>query len=927
MAASNKNSSRAKFESAKSKILESIDVRAEYANVGLRFPANASVRESGWIQAYAIDRPDSKPSAAIHVETGCYKDSGGTGRTLSFWDAMSEFGRHGGWLGAMRHFAKQENVKLPKSYDETALDQVEIVGPITAIKVHKFLKKNPHISIEDLKSCGCQIARYPKKSSSPFYCIAWPFYGPKLADSPPRGYVLQSVDGNNIEGSRGESQKRLSIGVNSGLSNRESIELIASRKANVVIKVEGYSDMMSLISIIPEEDRKSVAVTTNACGAHESTLPIEIASVFKNSHLVIIHDGDEPGQEGAKKWIAATKPHSKSVKNVQLYSKIEIKKGPDLKDWISNGGTWDKLKEIINSTDSIKEAEKVESPAEQICKRLGITVYGIVDRDTGRTQIFDGMNRPRTVIPRQFNEFDLRQCVAPEVIAKEMNLGTEENTPGRLNIKQVAYAIAELSYNNHISENSFRGDGIWKSGEDELTIVQSREVFKWNGTGKLEPGNFCEGETVYDVGSSKKWLNIEHLKQFIQQSQQDPNFNANSINESIELFSRWDNWKDQDSPELIAGLIACTFIQTVLPIRPMVGISGQSNTGKSWFASTFQGIFGSELAKTTTDASEAAVRNLLGNTAKILYLDEFEDKKSREGTLQLIKTSTRGDKIYRSNPSQGVIEVGLNHIIWASAIELGLSSSESCENRFIQLELQPLEEGSSSKLEVPDNDELKDLGLKIMVAAISNWKRVIELHRRIKKHSFGSHDRRLVEIYSVPVCMLSAIYGESLEDAIGRVEKAMLLRSEQTLNVKKDEDSLIDEILSTDIRTELNKNRTVGQMLHDIISQHDPGFDFDQDKAALERCGIKAIPHVLTSKAKVFIHPGTVTKKILNGSKRDIKRILSRTPGAVSENVREYINGRLQRGLYLPAKQVLSFDENEATNEEESENLFSDDDI
>lgn len=105
----------------------------------------------------------------------------------------------------------------------------------------------------------------------------------------------------------------------------------------------------------------------------------------------------------------------------------------------------------------------------------------------------------------KLSETDIRQIVAPDVIAREMNLGSDEDTPGRINTKQVAAAITELSHERHISNQSFLGDGIWKKdGKDELTIVQSREVYKWNGSGELEPEEFASGNQVYDIGSERK---------------------------------------------------------------------------------------------------------------------------------------------------------------------------------------------------------------------------------------------------------------------------------------------------------------------------------------------------------------------------------------------------------------------------------------
>lgn len=887
----NQTASKGKIEQIKEEVLASLDIQAEYAAIGLKFPTGARVRESGWIQAYAMGREDKSPSAAINVNTGCYKDSGSVGRTLSFWDAQAEFGPHLSWFDALKHYADAAKIKLPKQHKETALDQVEICGHLNPMNTKFFLRANPQFRLEDLQRAGCRLARYPKKSPSPFYCIAFPFYGPQLTDSPHRGWVLQADDGRPLQDGRGEERKRLAVGVNSGLSNWQALHNITSGKAKIVIKVEGYSDMLSLMSILPPDKQDSIAIVTNACGAHETALLTEIAPVFAGLHVIIVHDADEPGQSGAEKWVAAAKPHAKSVRNVQLFEEIQPKKGKDVSDWIAEGGTWEQFDALVQQSAPIEEQKKVETPAEIICKRLGITVYGICDKDSGRVLLFDGKRRRRTVTVNKFTELDLRQIVDADTIAREMNLGSDEPTPGRVNLKQVAAAIAELSFERHISNQSFFGDGIWKKSDNELVLVQSGEVHKWNGKRELEHADFCQGDQVYDVGSEKKWFNAEKLSKYIEQSKRNPQFDIETLDMTTELFSRWDNWKHPDSPELLAALICCTYLQTVLPIRPLVAISGQSNTGKSYFCEAFKGIFGLELAKTTTDCTEAALRNMIGNTSRAVYLDEFEEGKNRDATLNLLRTATRGDKIIRSNPSQQVIEIGLRHIVWASAKELGLTEAADA-NRFIQFELLPLPPGRASTLEIPLVEELRDLGHRILVASLNHWKAAVKFAKDLRKVSHGAYDRRLSEIYAVPIGMIAAIRGETIDEAAGRVKNSLEQRLSSTF-IEHDEEILLDDIINFDAKTENNKTRTIGKMIYDIVyPEKTSGFDQEADKEALDRYGIKVNVEAVQSRSTVFMVPKIINKKILTKSqgRRDIKSILLRVNGA------EYMKTRLMSG-------------------------------
>lgn len=72
---------------------------------GLRTVGRPS--ERGWQPCHAFDRPDTSPSAAIHVQTGCYVDRGGDGRTLAYPDLMAAMGHAHDWKDALERLAQR----------------------------------------------------------------------------------------------------------------------------------------------------------------------------------------------------------------------------------------------------------------------------------------------------------------------------------------------------------------------------------------------------------------------------------------------------------------------------------------------------------------------------------------------------------------------------------------------------------------------------------------------------------------------------------------------------------------------------------------------------------------------------------------------------------------------------------------------------
>ncbi len=341
-----------KWDDLQTKILAKLDIAAEYRAFGLDI-TGARASASGWLSCRAISRTDASPSAAINVGEGPlrgrYRDLGGNGDSLTFWDFAAKYAAgddFNDWKSARKHFGKK--VGLGKNFprgddDDRPEDSIGFMAanpPHFPIMVKGLLAKYPGITAESLLLCGARIATYPKKSPSPRYCVAIPAYGPDLLDGGPTGYCLMAIDGGPIqifkgEGNQPESVKRMTKGV-SGLVGRWGIEHLEN--AEVVYKVEGITDLLAMQAAIPVELRESHVVVTNLCGTHETGLPRQVAPVFAGKHVVVVHDCDVPGQDGAGLWCAALTGVAVSVRNWVLPYAIEESHGKDLRDWLLDQG-------------------------------------------------------------------------------------------------------------------------------------------------------------------------------------------------------------------------------------------------------------------------------------------------------------------------------------------------------------------------------------------------------------------------------------------------------------------------------------------------------------------------------------------------------------------------------------------------------------
>ena len=149
-------------------ILALLDIRSEYVAMGLKLNGHAPSGD-GWLPAHAVGREDNSASAAINTVTGRYKDHGGDGEGLSFFDFAAKHGGHGGdWRKARDFFA--EKVGLKKSgkgkgrgkanaatkkskLAKSAKAIVELVAMYDPL-LENYCKAKPPITVEGIKKCG-----------------------------------------------------------------------------------------------------------------------------------------------------------------------------------------------------------------------------------------------------------------------------------------------------------------------------------------------------------------------------------------------------------------------------------------------------------------------------------------------------------------------------------------------------------------------------------------------------------------------------------------------------------------------------------------------------------------------------------------------------------------------------------------------------
>lgn len=336
---------REKWRAWNEKVLAAVNIEDEYKRFNVRI-AGRQASPSGWLACHALGREDKNASAAINVSAGPlrgrYRDLGGGGDSLSFFQFAALYGSFADWRAARDHFAKQAGLSKhsPRGDDSRRSDSLDFLRPqpegfLLKTIVKGFLNAYPGITVEGLTLCGARIARYPRRSVNSRLVIVLPCYGPNLFDDDPNGYVVQAADGSPIMLYKGpdappEPTKRFTMD-GTGLLGRHGLSILD--KAERIVKVEGFSDLLVAQSQVPPSHIDKVAVITNAGGATEVWLPGQVAHLFGDKDVWIVHDADKAGEDGSALWTTALTPAGARVRQVKLPYPVVEKHGKDLRNW------------------------------------------------------------------------------------------------------------------------------------------------------------------------------------------------------------------------------------------------------------------------------------------------------------------------------------------------------------------------------------------------------------------------------------------------------------------------------------------------------------------------------------------------------------------------------------------------------------------
>jgi hypothetical protein len=311
----------------------------------------------------------------------------------------------------------------------------------------------------------------------------------------------------------------------------------------------------------------------------------------------------------------------------------------------------------------------------------------------------------------------------------------------------------------------------------------------------------------------------------------------------------------------------------------MVGVTGATNSGKTTLFDTIKMMFG-RLVFGTEKATEAGIRQGINSRSCAVFLDEFESDQHRQRILELLRTSSRGGTIARGTADQRGRVFGMKHIAWMAAIELGLTR-EADRNRFILLNLDRPPAATYGQMDLPGEDALADLGLRLLALAVTHAHAANKLAQKLKSHVVDGVPSRIIESYAIPAAMLASIRGLGDDGATKLLERFVVGRAFAG-RVIADEKALWRDLM----RSQIDIGRGERLLVSEISSEQ---MTYELGVNHLERVGIALVgrkgprPHRVEDCRQFFVEVETCKRFLLRGTRwadMDLKEILLRIPGA-----------------------------------------------
>lgn len=781
--------------------------------LGLDLSGNDS---NGWVSCKHWDGNDGSNSCSFNVETGYFKDFRTGNKAISGFDALILKGEAKHFGEARAKLVGMFGLKMP-DLDKDDPEFGVKWKPWDDRQARLYCNVKKGVTVYGLKRAAARLCM-----RHGVMCIALPVSD---YDGVIVGWMFLRQNGEPFEQKGGNSPKAIckvrdkSNGafVCDPAVMRELKELAEDDERLTIFWCEGAPDMLAGLS---HEFKEEHWFITNCHGTQENI------QWFGHADVVLISDADVPGLAGAFK--RARKDQPVYVPPGPRGLKIEKDHGYDYRDFLCSfnvpnahpltGLVQQQSDEEIAKREEDRREEEVSRGMEAAYKRAEklLTDCGchIISIDDAERMTLYSEHTHQTKKVTSIDKLSYEQMI--QLLGYRFQakvLGTQKEIEAMAAAGQGGYrsftdfkrALALAATASEYLDLEEVGVGIWAVEDKDQTktgdmlLVKHAGAYKFDGNRLTQIRRPVIGRQIANLAIKNNWFDVEKLADYIERSK-DVDFREQTYNALYALVRQW-NWENDFMPQTAIGLFMATYIQALLEWRPIVALTGESNSGKTVFMKLLNTLY-LGLAQFSAQSTAAGVLQNMGISSRPLLLDEFDSGQEQQKLLNHFRVGSRGQEMLKGTASQDGKSYKIQHIPWIAGIHAG-SRSQADVNRMIPLRIKQAK-GNAYTLNLPDSHDLRDLGHRVLAGVLVSAQAAMSMSQDLlKKGGDGNLQSRYRESYSVPYACLGAFMGLTLDEIDGIMSQYLNLEvTKQVIleDASSDQEALLMDILQSEVR-------------------------------------------------------------------------------------------------------------------------------
>lgn len=263
-----------------------------------------------------------------------------------------------------------------------------------------------------------------------------------------------------------------------------------------------------------------------------------------------------------------------------------------------------------------------------------------------------------------------------------------------------------------------RGRGAWRDSDGDLILHLGNKIMSKGDM--FRPGIIdgmvypAEEKLPGPFAAEKKYIDVA----------------AKYAGETLALLESW-KWRRPDiDPILALGWMAAGKLGGALDWRPLVWVTGGSNTGKSTLQELVKSYLNGGLIW-VTESTQAYVQQRLGHSSLPILLDEMEseeDNRKNNAMVKLARQASSGGRIGRGGADHKAVDFTIQSSFMFSSILIPPLLPQD-RSRIAVLELQEFNSRTNFTI---DHKFLHEAGITAMTRLMAMWNRVpefLEVHK------------------------------------------------------------------------------------------------------------------------------------------------------------------------------------------------------